>query len=100
MESHPHEVANRSGSLRSLSALASSARLERLVTHGDGKSVVLGVVGRAHLPGVVAALESDRGGDALSFRELTAKPAPPPLAVRVAWEVALWGSTAWLLWPR
>ncbi|CAM9652662.1 unnamed protein product, partial [Phaeothamnion confervicola] len=39
-----------------------------------GKQRVVGVVGRAHLAGVAAAIEADRGGDTLVFRDLVRVP--------------------------
>ncbi|KAG5187555.1 TraB family-domain-containing protein [Tribonema minus] len=38
-----------------------------------GKSRVVGVVGRAHLPGVLKAIQGDNGGDTLIFKELIGK---------------------------
>jgi pheromone shutdown protein TraB len=80
------------------SYLAWSLKRSRAV---GGAHRVVGVVGRAHLNGVMAEMDRDLGGSVLSFQDLTARPlqAPKSRLLRVIWEVALWGSTAVLLFP-
>ena len=67
----------------------------------DGTDVVVGVVGKAHVRGIVWAMQPQRR-EQLRFDTLTGRGAAErqqrPLWQRLAVDVALWGVLPWALW--
>ena len=67
----------------------------------DGTDVVVGVVGKAHVRGIVWAMQAQRR-EQLRFDTLTGRGAAErrqrPLWQRLAVDVALWGVLPWALW--
>ena len=97
-EALPNEPALAALTTERDSYLAWSLKRSRAV---GGIRRVVGVVGRAHLSGVMAEMDRDLGGSVLSFQDLTARPSPTPKSrlLRLVWEIALWGSTGVLFFP-
>ncbi|KAJ8902588.1 hypothetical protein NDN08_006989 [Rhodosorus marinus] len=57
----------------------------------NGRKAVVGVVGAGHVPGILAAIDSDAGnnGSTLTFKDLVAVPDEPPLTQRIAKRLAI-----------